>query len=184
MSLQEQQNFLARLYTDETLRQSFLQEPEKIGRENDLSEKEIAEIASVIPSELNFFADSLFWKRLREAEKFLPLTKKFLKERFTELFREFSQVYNPQTVKKHLEDALEFCLFLQNAEIKPAFIKDIAKFEQGKLEFFGYGKMFVGKKFNHDIKEISVQTEGSDLKKKLSFAVWLKIGGKVKHFRF
>lgn len=182
MSLLQQQNFLARLYTDENIRNRFLSEPEKIGNENDLTEQESAELARIIPAELNFFADSLFWKRLRETEKFLPLTKKVLKEKFVGLFREFSQIYNPKSVKKHLEDAIEFCRFLQGSAIEPAFIKDIAKYEQGKLEFFGLGKLFVCKKLDYDIREISDQTVVSDLKKKLTFAVWLKIGGKIKHF--
>ena len=58
MSLLEVQNFTARIYTDENLRRKFLAAPEQTGRENNLSEKEIAELAAVFPEELNFFADS------------------------------------------------------------------------------------------------------------------------------
>jgi len=53
MSLLDTQNFLARIYTDESLRREFLAAPEKIGRENNLSEREIAELAEVFPDELN-----------------------------------------------------------------------------------------------------------------------------------
>ena len=49
MSLQKQQNLLAKLYTDAEFRRAFLSEPEKIGAENDLSEREIAEIAGIMP---------------------------------------------------------------------------------------------------------------------------------------
>lgn len=111
MSLLQQQNFLARLYTDEKLRRDFLSEPEKTGRENNLNECEIADLKAVLPDEMSFFADSLFWKRLREAERFLPLTKDFLGENFTKLSKIFSQNFNPQSIKKHLEDAFEFCGF-------------------------------------------------------------------------
>src|SRR5687767_6092436 len=103
MPLLELQNFLARLYTDEKLRRTFLTEPDKIGGENNLSEREIAEIAGIIPDELTFFAGSLYWKRLRETEKLLPLTKAALNEDFEKLFGQFTEHYNPQSVKKHLE---------------------------------------------------------------------------------
>lgn len=117
MSLQEQQNLLARLYTDAEFRRAFLSEAEKTVAGYNLSSQEIRELSEIMPEELEFFADSLFWKRLRETEKFLPLTKKVLNEDFTTQFREFSQNFNPQTVKKHFEDALEFCRFLQIREI-------------------------------------------------------------------
>src|SRR6185369_7897216 len=104
MSLQEQQNLLAKLYTDAEFRRAFLSMPEKIGIENELNKIEIKEIAGIMPEELDFFADSLFWKRLREVEKFLPLTRKVLGEDFINYFRRFSQNFNPQTVKKHIED--------------------------------------------------------------------------------
>jgi hypothetical protein len=47
----------------------FARDPEKIGLENNLPAREIAELAGIMPEELNFFAESLFWKRLREVKK-------------------------------------------------------------------------------------------------------------------
>lgn len=173
MSLIEQQNFLARLYTDENFRLKFLSAPEKFGKENNLSEKEIKEIAGIIPDELNFFADSLFWKRLREVEKFLPETKKELGENFTKLFREFSSNFNPHTVKKHLEDAFHFCKFLLKDSKTSEQIKLTVKFERAKLEFFGYEKRFVFCRLN---KRFSIQG------RRKSFAVWFRVSGKVYHF--
>ncbi|MGI9054354.1 MAG: hypothetical protein ACR2F2_00995, partial [Pyrinomonadaceae bacterium] len=136
MSLLEQQNFLAKLYTDEKLRRDFLSEPSKIGQENYLNEIEIAEITEILPEEISFFAESLFWKRLREVEKFLPLTRKVSDDVFQKLFREFSQNYNPQTIKKHLEDANGFCLFLQQNNSVSEIVKNTAKYEQAKLKFY------------------------------------------------
>ena len=183
MSLQEQQNFLARLYTDTEFRRAFLSAPMEIGLENDLSKTEIAEIAEILPEELDFFAQSLFWKRLREAEKLLPLTKEFLKDDFVELFREFSQDFNPQTIKKHLEDAIGFCKFLAQSDVSEV-AENIAKFEQTKLEFFGYGKRFAVCKLDFDIKEISRQgaTAQSEIPRRKTMAIWLRFGKKTKHF--
>ncbi len=184
MSLQEQQNFLARLYTDAQLRRAFLYAPENIGAENNLNEKEIAEIAEIMPEELNFFADSLVWKRLREVEKMLPLTRQTLGGDFTGLFREFSQKFNPLTVKKHLEDAIEFCKYVQKQEVSE-FVKNAAKFERSKHKFFGYGKRFVICKLDFDIREIfrtETMPQGENPKKKIKIAVWIRIGKKNKHF--
>ncbi len=184
MGLLEQQNLLARLYTDENFRREFLSAPEKIGKENFLNETEISDIKQILPGEINAFADSLFYKRLREVERLLPLTRKFAGEKFESLFREFSREFNPKSVKKHLKDAIEFSGFLQKRNLDILWIKDLAKFEQAKLEFSGFGKNFVIKSFDFDLREIfSTEYEMEiKLKKRKTFAVWLRIGKKIKHF--
>ncbi len=184
MSLLEQQNFLARLYTDEKLRRAFLSEPSKIGRENLLSEIEITEITEILPEEISFFAESLFWKRLREVEKLLPLTKKVSGNDFQTLFREFSQNYNPQTIKKHLEDANEFCTFLRRNDFVSEIAKNAAKYEQSKLKFYGFGNNFVVCRLNYDVREIAQTLEVSDFKpkKKTGIAIWIRAGKNVIHF--
>jgi hypothetical protein len=188
MSLVEQQNFLARLYTEENLRRSFLAEPAKIGAENDLSETEIAELAAIIPAELNFFADSLVWKRLREAEKLLPLVKKALGADFEKYFRRFANQFLPKTIKKHLEDATEFCSFLRSSEIEPGWKKDLAKFEQARLHFNAGGERFVLRTFDYDIRQIAREIAGgnapADFPKRRTRAVWLRAGSRTKFFAF
>lgn len=173
MPLLEQQNFLARIFTDENLRRSFWEKPEAVGKENGLTDSEIEQLKKIIPDDLNFFADSLFHKRLREVEKLLPLTKKALDKNFIDLFREFSNTFQPITVKKHLEDAIEFCKFIRAQDIDSNFAKDTANFEQKKHEFFGYGKIYSFVVLRHDV---------FSLRKKLGFAVWYRIGNQTYHF--
>jgi hypothetical protein len=181
MSLHEQQNFLARLYTDENLRRAFALEPQKIGTENLLNETEIAELAAVFPEELDFFAASLVWKRLRETKKFLPLTEKILGADFEKLFRRFSQNYNPQTIKKHLADALEFSRFLQAANVSE-LAQTAARFERAKLEFFNGAQTLKICKLDYDIREIARDFPPTALKRKTKFAVWLRFGNRTRHF--
>ena len=182
MSLLEQQNFLARLYTDENLRRAFLSEPEKTGRENGLGEKEIAELSAIVPDELEFFGDSLVWKRLREVEKFLPLVKKALGEDFESLFREFANQFRPTAIKKHHEDAVEFCGFLQKQKLKPAWAKDLAGFEQAKLIFNSGASNFVRRRFDYDLREILAEfsrrdaNSEMDFKRRKTHAFWVRIG--------
>ena len=190
MSLQEQQNLLAKLYTDAEFRRAFLSQPEETGAENGLNETEIREIAGMMPEELNFFADSLVWKRLREVEKFLPLTRELLQDDFAKYFREFSQTFNPQTVKKHLADALEFGRFLQDRETISNLAKDAARFERAKLIFAARAKNFVFEKFSFDIREILKKTavkksiSEADFRPRKTFAIWLRIGKMTKQYFF
>ncbi|MCD9189619.1 MAG: hypothetical protein LUM44_24660 [Pyrinomonadaceae bacterium] len=181
MSLKEQQNLLARLYTDSDLREKFFAEPDKIGFDFNLTRREIAEIVEIAPQELDFFAESLFWKRLREAEKFIPLTVKILGCDFPPLFRQFSQTFNPQTVRKHLEDALEFCRFLQKGEVSEIAL-NVALFERTKIEFFGYGKRLAFCKLAFEIEPFLADNRTENLKRKQKFAVWIKLGNKTRHF--
>ncbi len=173
MSLLEQQNFLARIFTDESLRLDFLAEPEQIGLENGLSGEDIAQLREIIPDEINFFANSLFHKRLHEVEKLLPLTKKALGKDFAKHFREFAQTYQPQTVKKHLEDSIEFCKLLQSKPVEPISAKDTAKFERTKHEFFSLQKCLSIIFLRHDV---------FSLEKKIGLAVWYRIGKNTHHF--
>jgi hypothetical protein len=162
------------------LRQKFLSEPEKIGHEFDLTEKEISELASVLPDELNLFAESLLFKRLREVEKLLPRTKQFLSADFEKYFREFSTTFLPASIKKHLEDAVQFCEFLIKQKIKDASLKDLIRYEQANLIFNGYGKRFLFRRFRFDVREFS--RKGSKAQRKSAFAIWFRIGGKTGHF--
>jgi hypothetical protein len=188
MSLLKQQDFLAKLYTDERLRRDFITSSLKIGSENGLSESEIREIREIFHEEINFFAESLFRKRLNEAEKLLPFTGRILKSDFEKLFRDFSQNYQSQTIKKHLEDALEFCRFVQKSGSVSRIGKDAAKYESAKLRFFASGEKFVFCRLTFDIHEISnfnKNVESLDLSKiskKTKFVVWFRFGRKIKHF--
>ena len=167
MSLLDVQNFLARIYTDENLRREFLNAPEKIGRENDLSQREINELTAVFPDELNSFADSLRLKRLRELGKLLPMTRAQLNTEFERHFREFAKNFNSQSIKKHLDDALRFCDYLRANEDVSETAKNAAKYEQAKLEFWALNRRFVARIFDFDI---------ATGERKKHFGVWLRIG--------
>jgi len=184
MSLLDVQNFTARLYTDENLRREFLSAPDKIGKVNNLNEREITELAEVLPAELNFFADSLRWKRLREVEKLLPLTARALAEDFEKYFRDFANQYTPESIKKHLEDAIAFAHFLEIKEVEPLWARDAAKFERTKLEFNNFRKRFVFAILDYDAREFVRQSvnKQSGIRKKKTLAIWIRFGNVTRHF--
>jgi hypothetical protein len=126
-------------------------------------------LLDIVPEELEFFAEALFYKRLREVEKLLPLTRNHLAEDFEKYFREFAGMFLPSTTKKHLEDAVEFCSYLQKHKNSSDIERNIAKFEQAKLEFWGFEKRLVIKFFEYDVKTNQ---------KRKHFAGWLRVGGR------
>jgi hypothetical protein len=184
MGLQEQQNVLAKLFTDPKYRRAFLSEPLRIGVDAGLSSVEIEDIAAIQPNELGFFSDSLLWKRRREVEKLLPLVRKVLSTDFDRIFSEFSAFYNPQSIKKHLEDAVEFCKFLDDHRFG-LLARDSAMFESTRLEFLRSKKRYAFCILNHDFRAIPNDLKDIDrleLKKRRTLALWLRIGRHVHHF--
>jgi hypothetical protein len=183
MSLLEQQNFLAKLFTDSDLRENFWLNPNEIGLANNLEENEIAEIKKINEQDFNYFAESLFYKRLSEVENILPLTvTAFGKNNFRENFKEFANQFLPKSIKKHLEDSVEFCNFLQKKDLEKIWLIDVVKYEQAKLFFYGYGKSFVFRVLRYDFTTASGNIRNEPFKR-LSLAVWLRFGkkGKIYH---
>src|SRR5687767_2588309 len=111
MGLREQQDLLARLYTDADFSAAFFADPSGLSAVKGLSLAEADEIQSAAQDEIRFFAQSLISKRLREVEKLLPLTCRYVKLDLRPLFEEFANEFNPTSTKKHLEDAIEFSAF-------------------------------------------------------------------------
>ena len=189
MSLLEVQNFLARVFTDEELRRKFLAAPETVGSENSLSEAEILQLRQMLPAQLNFFGDSLMFKRRHEVEKLLPLTRKALGRRDFEIFfREFAARFLPQTIKKHLEDATRFADFLEAKPIEPVWAKDLVGFERAKLIFNNSARRFLFKKFDYDVREIIKNISRSDAPpekdypQRQTIALWLRVGRRTRLF--
>lgn len=177
MSLREQQDFMARLFTDEGLRRKFLADPDSVGLENGLNSTETDELKSVVPAELDLFADSLFWKRRNAVEKLLPLTRKELGNLFESNFRRFASDFVPITIKKHLEDASGFCRFLTHEDVGES-IREIARYEQAKIQFYFYGKSFVFRRLLIDVPACDgamSATENFDFKRKTKYCLWFNI---------
>ena len=172
MGLLEQQNFLARIFTDESLRLSFWDDPARVGAENGLLETDITQLKEIIPADLNYFANSLFHKRLHEVERLLPLTKKALDKDFSGLFREFSNNFQPTKIRKHLEDALGFCQFLQSNTTSRAAL-DTAKFEMTRHKFFQEEKLLAFCLLKYDV---------FTLKRKYGICIWYRLGKTIYHF--
>lgn len=189
MGLREQQNLLARLYTDSEYRNGFFSQLDGFANNIGLNKAEIAEIRTIFPEELRLFSESLIWKRCREAEKMLPFVRGVLGAEFRTTFHDYADTYNPKTIRKHLEDSIEFCNYLQEGNAFDLLVKDSAKFERARLKFFGYQKQLSFCMLRHDFRGFDRTKHQYDvpqllpqLKKRFSVAVWVRFGGHIFHF--
>ncbi len=182
MGLKEQQDVLARLYTDQAFADEFFSDPTLAAGEYSLSKDEADSIAASAGEEIRLFAGSLIAKRLREVEKLLPFTRKILGEDFVDLFRRHAALFNPVSVKKHLEDALEFGKYLKKDSSTDRLTKDVIAFETAKLRHFANSRRFTACSLRHDIRPI-LDGQAADLaRKRRTLAVWLRIKEKHRFF--
>jgi len=186
MGLAEQQKALAHLYTNAELRERFLADAVSVGKEIGLSENEARKIAEVSVDEFNFFSESLVWKRLNEVKKLLPLVNKAMEKDFEKKYFEFSSTFNPASVRKHLEDAIAFCGYIERASEK-AWLCDLVRFEKARLEFNGLNRKCLLKHFNFDLREVIEKLRRDEkigvVERKRWIGVWLRLG-KDKEVRF
>ena len=174
MGLLEQQNLLAKLYTDPAFSSEFMSDPVGIGSQAGLLPDEAREIAEISSLEIESFAGSLFWKRFREVKKLLPITSRVLGEEVQNQFRIFAAGFNPISIQKHLEDAIAFCQFVKGSSgIQPA-ARDAAKFELAKLRFFGLNRNFAFAVLRHDLNPPYLR--------RLSVTIWMRFRGNVHRF--
>ncbi len=151
----------------------------------EISIEEATEIASSAGDEIRIFADSLIWKRLREVEKFLPITRRVLGDKFEELFRKHAEGFNPTTVKKHYEDAMELGHFLQQSNSVEHLVENVVKFETAKLSHFVEGRRVTVCLLRYDLRPIfgSLREEDdANLKKRRSIVLWLTLKERTRFF--
>lgn len=133
MGLQQTQHILAKLYTETSFRENFFKKPAEVGNEFKLTVEEVNELIK-LEKDIVFFASSLITKRREEVKKITPMLLEYLKKpKFNELFLAFSNTFTPKGIKKHLEDAYYFILFLEKKTIKEIdsiFLKELIKLEK------------------------------------------------------
>lgn len=139
MSLQKQQDLLARLYTDPEFQSKFLADPVEFADDVGLSAAAAIDLAVSAADEVRWFSDSLITKRLREVVKMLPLSYEEVGAgKFEEAFRTFAATFSPSSVKKHLEDSLAFADCLINVQVDP-LLKSLIRFESRRLRYNALG---------------------------------------------
>ncbi len=138
MGLAEVQQVLAQLYTNTLLRERFFANPQELGEELGLSYDEAQQLAQLSPQQVNLFASSLKRKRSSQVRELLPLTQQVLGKEFSKLFWRYAETYYPQGIKKHWEDAIAFCTFIEKVAqvegITPPWIWELVRYEKACLQ--------------------------------------------------
>lgn len=181
MSLATQQNFIAQLFIDETLRLSFADAPQQVGAENGLSDDEISEINLTLNDDFEFFAKSLINKRLLDVKKLLPLSLQTLSVgEFNRRFHEFAKSHMPA---KPFNDAVRFARFLTDAQTYQSWQMEMIKLERARLLFNNGKQNLFFKVFGYELTS-SGQTDGpaAEPRKKRTLFLWIRCGKWVRRF--
>jgi hypothetical protein len=135
VGLAELEGALARLYTDDALRERFFADPESVGSTLGLDGDESARLASSDRARIDLFADTLRTKRYGEVSRLLPRTLAAAGEgEFRSLFFEFAKTFIPEGVHKHNADALAYANWL--AERFDGASRDAAALDRAVLGLF------------------------------------------------
>lgn len=191
MGLQQTQNILANLYTNKSFREDFFKDPERLGNDFKLNSEEINELVK-LQKDIDFFAKSLITKRREEVKKILPLILNYLKEKeFNEFFLDFTTNFTPKGIKKHLEDAYCFLVFLEKkaielsiSNIKYRFLKEIIKYEKihvNRLYLKEKFKVYF-LKYKIDDLEKKINDNNYELKLKPTVFLFIEFGNFYKSF--
>lgn len=175
MTLRQQQDLLARLYTDAVFRARFLSEPSYFAARFGLVVGEAEALAKAAADEFNWFSDSLLNKRLREVAKMLPLTAQHIgQEEFGRKFLRFAQEFQPLSVKKHLEDALSFADTLSGDILLNDDQRNVVRFESRRLRHSALDRRLSFCLLRFDPRRNIGRTTH---KSSRSMGLWVAIGG-------
>lgn len=171
MPLKEQQDLLAKLYTDPDLQTEFADDPSTVLSRNNIQGSEAEAFSALATVEIRFFADSLFAKRFREVQKLLPTSSKLLGPKFRQCFVGFASNFNPISVKKHTEDAIAFAEVLMSLREITDIQQDAVSFESARLRHFAEGRKVSFVKLRHDPRKFSDLSQ--DAVRQSGIGVWV-----------
>lgn len=177
MGLTEVQHALARLYTDSTFRERFFTAPDVVGPELGITAGEAEQLAASRASIVRF-ARSLQIKRLGEAGRFLPATRRHLGSRYGPLFLEYAAAPPPTGSRKPQEDALRFARFLgDRPEALPEpWLADLARFEAAWIELGSPRRRLLVRVFHWPVQHLAgVSTVGA-VRPARGVGIWIRWG--------
>ncbi|MBC7475405.1 MAG: hypothetical protein H7263_14035 [Candidatus Sericytochromatia bacterium] len=195
MCLIDLQLAMAKLYTDQSLRNNFLNTPQLTGIQLGLSDLEIKQLEASF-YQINFFADSLKNKRMNEVTKFFHLSYSRLKNEFEELFDQYALTYLPSGIKKHQDDSEKFVNYINNIQTVNEDLKTLLNYELINFKMYNIKFCFKIKLFDRYLidflKDYTPQLLSRVDEKKIIYskryciAIWIKFypDGKLWHIVF
>lgn len=184
MELEKLQKFLVQVYTNNEFRDAFFKDPIKFSIEKGFSQIEAQKLSEMSKNYVDFFAQSLQHKRLKQVTGLLPLTHKILGKSFSDYFVNFAKGFVPSGITKHRQDAIEFCKFLRQLNLNSNLVNNIVEYEKDILIIQEPKFNLIFKIFDYDIdymsnfaRELEFNLEN---KKRKALIIFIKLGKKFR----
>jgi hypothetical protein len=185
MSTDSIQGILSRLYTDIVFRKEFIADKKLFYKKYAIiSEKEIEFIEAIPVEQLVFFAQSLLQKRMHELKNLIPGTSILVGKKINELLLEHFEMYVPNGIHKHHDDAITFINYLlkqaalSDNKDTDRFIRSVLCYELQRIKNFTASKRFLISIYKYDVsKNYPLLLKNEEFKvpsKKFTFIIWKK----------
>jgi hypothetical protein len=188
MALSAVQAALARLFTDEAVRASFLEDPQSAARALGLDEADASMLAQLAPQALRQFAGSLKAKRILDARKIMPLTAQALGEAFAGHFRAAVAPLPENAGRGEEAQALaaRLATLAKTRAISPVWIGDLARYEAAFVEAATRRSGLRLRLFGYPVGTIGVALRApappKDIAAKPTLGIWARRpGGRLFH---
>lgn len=140
MNLQQQQAFLARLYTDQALSQRIYENPREVARDFELPVEWVEELLETQSERLKAFQKSLVGKRRKQTHAILPRSFVLASARLNDLFTEYAQGNSLQDPNIYTRDAWDFRKWAEGKIETP--LAELMRFEWEVAEMHRKGHTF------------------------------------------
>jgi len=158
MGLSEIEQILARLSTDDELRERFVNDPFALGRELGLSPTGTRQLRRAAAVRFDSFAETPHERRFVQVNKLLPLTHRVLKGRFTHYFDRWVAEHGAVSFEHLFGDVLAFADYLENRltdeHLGSGWTLDLLRFEKARIKAADPKRRFVIQTFRHDISRL------------------------------
>jgi len=180
MGLAEVQAALARLFTDEGLRDRFFADPIAVGRSLGLDQAEAVGLSALSARHVEDFAATLRHKRVDDARKVLPLTARSLGGDFGRHL--LAAIEGPTPPGRHVDDARALVARLaQTAGIAPVWMADLARYEFAFREAMAMRRGIALRRFRFPVDRIVASIYRGEpieeYKPRPSLGIWSRLPG-------
>jgi hypothetical protein len=180
MGLSEIDRILARLSTDEALRERFVREPVAVAREFGLTASESRRLRREAAARHGSFARSARELLLVEIGKLLPLSHRALGSRFDSHLNRYISAHEPGGIERLFGDTLDFADYLEKRlreeRVGSGWTLDLLSYERARVKAADPNRRLVVAFFRHDIsrlvRSVARKEEQPAAVRRATVAVW------------
>ena len=178
MELATAQRLMAQIFTNADFRAQVAADPEAVVEQLNLSSSDGQWLQNYAANEGQKFARSLIRKRMGILTKMLPITKRWLGEKFGECFTEFAKNHDTKGVHRHLHDALDFSAWLLSTDLsgEPDWFRKVIDYERSWLKAQASKRFFRIRFYRHNMMQLRHVQDRKDMKYagRPNLVIWCK----------